>query len=1166
MRLSKIKLAGFKSFVDPVTINFPTDLTGIVGPNGCGKSNTIDAVRWVMGESSAKHLRGDSMEDVIFSGSSARKPVAQASVELVFDNSDASLGGEYAAFSDIALKRLVRRDGASKYFLNGSACRRRDITDIFLGTGLGPRSYAIIEQGMIARLIESKPQELRVYIEEAAGISKYKQRRKETERRIQHTRENLERLEDICEEIEKQISRLKRQSKTAERYKQYKHDERTMKAEVLVLKLRGLSGDLQQQNAVLNNEQTAIDKQVAQLRDIESQGEKLRVLRTEHTDGFNKVQETWYKAGAEISRVEQEIQHQNELYERQVEDRKQNKEAIREAEAHIVMDEGVLEDAEKKLLEIQPRFDVLQAQLESSKKDLVEAESAMSLWNQKWERHHQTSAEHTRNASVERSRMDHIEKHMTHMQDQESRLLSEQSSMSVKDISEELSLFSQQVNDVQSDLQSVQLTLNGTVDQEAGLRERERELRVSVDQKLQKLQENKSELATLNALQSAALGVNNGQENSWLEENQLSNAVRLGEMIEAESGWERAVEVVLGDTIEAVEIHSIDAGVGQLASLERGKIMLFSTDTTQPDSRDCSLWSVVNAPTSVRDLLCNILLADSTEDALKKRNTLKPGQSLITADGIWIGRNWVKVDKGQEQHTGVLERKKRIQRLEKDLGTLQSQYQQTQAQYAETRSQIQQLESLRHQQQESVNQAHRLFAEKNALLSNRQSRHEQIEGRQQAIALEITDIGSQQSQATLDLDAATLARNAALAEIESLAAEGADLEQSKSQTTDTLTASRQAVEKSSEVFHRLVVEKESTKNARESAGQSLQRLTAQLEHLRGRQDALQQVTSTDNNPEQTLKQQLEKLLVSRVDTEKQLESSRLTLHETETNLEKNANLRSDIEVTIQTMQESLNELRISQQESKVRHKTLLEQLDETEFTEEVLQQSLPDEASISDWEEKLQKLVAKIDRLGAINLAAIDEYKEQSERKDYLDSQQADLNESLLTLEKAIRKIDKETRSRFKDTFDKVNTSISKTFPKLFGGGSAHLELTEDDLLTSGVVVMARPPGKRISNIHLLSGGEKSLTAVSLVFAIFELNPAPFCMLDEVDAPLDEANVGRYCALVKEMSDRVQFIYITHNKSTMEMADQLMGVTMREAGVSRLVNVDVDEASLMATG
>ncbi len=1171
MRLSKIKLAGFKSFVDPVTINFPAKLTGIVGPNGCGKSNTIDAVRWVMGESSAKHLRGDSMDDVIFNGSSARKPIAQASVELVFDNSDASLGGEYAAFSEIALRRQVSRDGVSKYFLNGSRCRRRDITDIFLGTGLGPRSYAIIEQGMISRLIEAKPQELRVTIEEAAGISKYKQRRKETETRIRHTRENLERLDDIRDEIEKQINRLNRQSKTAERYKQFKQDERQMKAEVLVLKLHGLAGDLEQKKAALNNEQTSIDKQIAELRQVESDIEKLRISRSDHTDAFNLAQETWYKTGAEISRIEQEIQHQKELQQRQRHDQEQNRLALQESEAHIVMDESVLEDARKKLLEIQPLYDVLQSKLDSARQTLKDEESSNTAWSVEWEQFNQLAADCTQKASVERSSMDQLERHLKQLEEREGRLLAEQSSMSVEEISDELSLFSSQVIEVQSDLQSVQSVLNSTVDNISGMREKERNLRATLDQQQIGAQDTKSQIAALNALQAAALGIDKGKEKQWLDAQGLAEAARLGECLESEKDWEQAVELVMGDTIEAIEVDSIETRIDQLAELENGRVIFFEKNTateklTSRSDTERSLWSVVQAPESARDFLQNVLLADTTEVAMQMRSGLQLQQSVITPQGVWIGRGWVRVTRGQDERAGLLGRKKQLESLQAELVNQETLLNQVGEEYTQTRAEIRAQEEDRLSQQDSVNQAHRLFAEKNALLSNRQSRHEQVEKRQQAIVSELGDIRQQQENESKELETATFARNGALTELEKLAGRRAELEHKKQTVSSKLQNAKEAVEQASGDWHRLEVDKQSTQNAFDSSTKSLQRLMTQLDHLRGRQNTLQQAVNLDEKPDVKLALQLEQILGSRVDDEKNLEISRSSLESTESNLTSKETERSDCETKVGQMREQLESIRMAQQESKVRHQTLIEQLEETRFTVDELEQGLPEDAAISAWEEKLENMGRKIERLGPINLAAIDEYKEQCERKEYLDSQHQDLTEALDTLEKAIGKIDKETRSRFKDTFDKVNDRIQETFPKLFGGGSAHLELTEDDLLTSGVTIMAKPPGKRIANIHLLSGGEKALTAVSLVFAIFELNPAPFCMLDEVDAPLDEANVGRYCKLVKEMSEHVQFIYITHNKTSMEMAEQLMGVTMREAGVSRLVDVNVDEASLMATG
>ena len=1166
MRLSKIKLAGFKSFVDPVTINLPSSLTGIVGPNGCGKSNTIDAVRWVMGESSAKHLRGDSMEDVIFNGSSTRKPVAQASVELVFDNSDGTLGGEYARYSEISIRRQVVRDGTSTYFLNGTKCRRRDITDIFLGTGLGPRSYAIIEQGMISRLIEAKPQELRVYLEEAAGISKYKERRRETENRIRHTRDNLDRLNDLREEVEKQLNHLQRQAKTAEKYKTLKEEERRTRAELLVLKLQSMSGDLAQRESLLREEETGVEKQMAALRHAEAEIERLREERTKANEAFNDVQGRFYKLGGEISRTEQSIQHQRELLERQQQEQSENAAAMQQAEQHIQQDEARLEELRKEAAQLEPDFAAAQTRLEAATAQLQEAEQAMAEWQERWEAHNKRAAEPAQKAQVERARMEQLERQLQQLAQRETRLQEEQTRLSAEQLSEEISQFSAEAETAKTRMQQLQSNLDQTLQNIHDLREESRAGREQLEALQHEAQQLRGRLASLEALQQAALGKEQQGVSQWLEQQGLAAATRLAEQIKAPPEWSAAVEMVLGDYLEAVQVEALENHLDALQQLGQGHVLLIEPASVAGPAGSDTLWSVVDAPESVQGLLQSVHIAESLPAAMAMRKSLAAHESVITREGIWLGPHWLRVSREVDEHAGVLARKEEIAELQQKLDALDQQIAAVQAGNAQRNERLKQLEQARQEQQAEVNQSHRHFAERNALLSSRQSRQEQIENRRQAVANELSELEAQMQADQEALEAATRARNEALASMDELTREHETLRRQREKLTEALAAARAGHQQHQEAMHRLNVQMEAQRTAEASTRQNLERMRAQIEHLRQRSESLQQALAVGDEPVLNLQTQLDALLARRVEEEVALNAARDALQAVENQLREQEQSRQDIEQSINEQRQGLESLKMACQEIRVRRQTLLEQLAETEYELDTLKAELPEQANSVEWEQKLERLVQRIQRLGPINLAAIDEFQEQSERKTYLDSQYNDLVEALETLEKAIRKIDRETRARFKETFDRVNTRLQEMFPRLFGGGSAHLEMTEDDLLTTGVAVMARPPGKRISNIHLMSGGEKALTAVALVFAIFELNPAPFCMLDEVDAPLDEANVGRFCDLVREMSERVQFIFITHNKTTMELSEHLMGVTMREPGVSRLVDVDVDEAAMMATG
>ncbi|WJW76529.1 chromosome segregation protein SMC [Thiohalobacter sp. IOR34] len=1168
MRLTKIKLAGFKSFVDPTTISVPSNLVGIVGPNGCGKSNTIDAVRWVMGESSAKHLRGDSMADVIFNGSNARKPVGHASVELVFDNSEGKLAGQYAQYNEISVKRQVSRDGQSQYFLNGTRCRRRDITDIFLGTGLGPRSYSIIEQGMISRLIEAKPEELRVYLEEAAGISKYKERRRETENRIRHTRENLDRLNDLRDEIEKQLEKLKRQARTAERYKELKQQERRVKAEWLTLRYQALHEEIRSKEREIQGRETALEAVIAEQRALEAAIEKSREEQTAANDSFNEVQGRYYGLGAEIARVEQAIQHARETRQRQQAELEKAEKAWNEVEAHISVDGQRLTDLAAELAAREPELAALQAQAAASGEALQAAEAAMQAWQAEWDEFNRRAAMPQQTAQVERTRIDHLERQLAQLEQRLKRLAEERERLSGDPLEAEIERLVAEESERGAAAQRLQGELDAVRGQIAELRERLQTQAAELDEARREQQQQRGRLVSLEALQKAALGEDDGAVGDWLQRQGLAEASRLAQQIEVEAGWERAVETVLGDYLEAVCVEGLEPLADGLCELGEGGIALFDTEAARSAGGDAAdagmLLTKVRAAWPLETLLAGIHTADTLAEALALRPRLAAHESVVTPQGVWVGRTWLRLARADDQGRGVLEREKEINALKSSLEDLDEKVAASESRLEATRQSLHQLEQRREELQAEVNQAHRQHSEVRAQLGARRSRLEQIRGRAEAIDSEIGELRDQQQRDGEEHAAARSRLHQALAEMEDLARERSEREAERETLRGQLEAARRQAQADREAAHGLTVQIESMRTAQQSTAENLERMQGQQVHLRLRREELREALAAGEAPLAEQEAELTRLLEQRSTVENELAEARRRLEAVEHELREQEQGRAAREREAQEMREALNQARMAWQEIKVRSQTLLEQLAETGFELETLQREMPEEADLETWAAEVEALERRIQRLGPINLAAIDEFEEQSERKVYLDAQHADLTEALETLEGAIRKIDRETRTRFKETFDKVNSGLQRMFPRLFGGGHAYLELTGEDLLDTGVTVMARPPGKRNSTIHLLSGGEKALTAVALVFAIFELNPSPFCMLDEVDAPLDDANVGRFCDLVREMSERVQFIFITHNKITMELANQLTGVTMHEPGVSRLVAVDIDEAAQMA--
>ena len=1171
MRLSKIKLAGFKSFVDPTTINFPSNLTGIVGPNGCGKSNTIDAVRWVMGESSAKHLRGASMDDVIFNGSTARKPVGMASVELVFDNSEGKLGGQYSQYAEISVKRTVTRDGASKYMLNGTRCRRRDVADLFLGTGLGPRSYAIIEQGMISRLIEAKPEEMRTFLEEAAGISKYKERRRETETRIRHTRENLDRLSDLREEIDKQLAKLQRQSRSAERYKEFKQEERQLKAEHLVLHWQDLKARLDARDREIQATETELERVVADQRAVESAIEQHRQDNAESNEALNKIQAEYYSLGAEISAKEQNIKHQKELQQRQQSDLERIETALADAVQALQSDRETLAEIASQLQQDEPALTQVRQQEEVLAEQLQSSEQRMQQWQQSWDEINQKYSQASQKAQVEKSRMEQLERHVDQLKQRLQKIDIEKQALRGENLQEQIedlkrlhSKASEEKAEHEQQLAEALTEIRQTREQIVASEQASAEARRSIH----KVQ---GSLSSLEALQQAALGKTDKSLQQWLEKSGLSNNERVAQKLDVEKGWELAVETVLGDTLEAVCVDSLSTlsaslDADAIRSLDKSNLALVETSGSSSEASVEAelLLAKVSTTLQLKPFLQGIYTAENLQEAVARRATLKDNESIVTRDGIWVGASWLRISRDKDARQGVLAREQSIRELQHTLSENEALAESTNNTLMQLRESLQSREQQREELQSALNSVHSRLNEIQAQISARESRQEHIINRSQNLDEELNETTSLIESEQEAIAGATRARNDSLAQAEEMESERKALQSRRDELTRQLQQHRTAMQQQREQAHQLAIKIEGLSSRKTGLEHNIVRMEQAQQTQQQRKQELEALLATSAAPTVELEQELKVLLEKRLQSEQRLSDARRLVESINHKQRELEQQRSSAEQQGQQIRSKLEQKRLDSQELRVRCKTALEQLAETGFEAEAVIESLEQGATTQEWEQKLAAIAQRISRLGPINLAAIDEYKEQLERKEYLDEQDRDVVAALKILEEAIAKIDSETRHRFKETYDHVNNRIKDMFPRLFGGGTAHLEMTGDDLLNTGVAIMARPPGKRISNIHLMSGGEKALTAVALVFAIFELNPAPFCMLDEVDAPLDEANVGRFCQLVKDMSSRVQFIFITHNKTTMEISEHLSGVTMRESGVSRLVSVDVAEAATLA--
>ncbi len=1172
MKLEKIKLSGFKSFVDPTVIPIAGNLTAIVGPNGCGKSNIIDAVRWVMGESSAKHLRGGSMVDVIFNGSASRKPVGTASVELIFDNSEGKAGGEFAKYNTISIKRQVGRDGQSLYALNNARCRRKDITDLFLGTGLGSRSYAIIEQGTISRMVEAKPEELRVHIEEAAGVSKYKERRQETESRMQHTRENLERLTDLRDEVEKQLKHLQKQAEKAEKYTGLKQQERQFKLELLAMRWDSYHQSLQALDKQLHEVAEEHNRLFVAARDNDAAIETARAEHKDRQAAMNRTQGEYYQASSEVSRLEQTIKLNQKSHEEIVVEIDRLRRQLEQSANELENDHLQLEDIKQALFEAEEALALSQERAEDAATVRQQAQDEKSTWQRQWEVFLSESSACREQAEIERLKIKQLDSQNRQLQARLDKLQTEQGELAashlqvaIEDLSATVELLQEQRDEMHKQLED--------------LLARIQEQRQQLKQYNQDLHGLRSELhgvngkiSSLELLQQHAMGKDNKHLAGWLDQAQLTDNKRLAEMLEVENGWDHALEIVLGAHLEAVCVEDAESLFPALHNLTEDSVTLFETrefnhqlqHTQLQHTALPALIDKVKAPWNLHGLLTGIYCVDDLAAAKAMESSLKPYESIILPDGTWIGCGWLRIIHSQDSKTGVLQREKELRSLKQRQTELNLQIEQLGERLEDAEQALKDAEAHRETWQREEKTLGLELSAKSAELSAESARHEQQQRRLAQVRHEIDEIGAETAEQAEMQAEAVLKLQQAEQQLQRLDEQKQALEEANRDLQTRLqTAEARASEIKQQVFS-YQSKIESLRSSESLTIKQIERLSLQNRQAGERVGELEQKLVDIAAPIDDEKLLLQQYRTDKETLEKDLKAARKLLEESEQTIAGLSEKHTQIQRDLEKQKASLDKLRFEQQECQVRRQTITEQLNEIDAEPEQVLQQIPGDANEEGWKSKVDALVTQIEKLGVINLSAIDEYHVQSERLKFLDDQHADLTEALDTLTQAINKIDKESRQRFKETFDKINSGLQEKFPKLFGGGQAYLELTDVDVLEAGVNIIARPPGKRNSSIHLLSGGEKALTAVALVFSIFELNPAPFCLLDEVDAPLDDANVGRFSKMVEEMSAAVQFLFISHNKVTMEIAKQLTGVTMREPGVSRMVAVDIEEAMSLA--
>ncbi len=1168
MRLKKILIAGFKSFVDLTDIRLPGDLVGVVGPNGCGKSNVIDAVRWVMGETSARLLRGDSMSDVIFNGSTSRKPISKASVELVFDNSNGSSPGKFARFSEISVKRILTRDGTSDYLINNIKSRRKDVLDLFRGTGLGPRSYSVIEQGMVGRIVEAKPEEIRAFIEDAAGISKYKEKRRETENRIEHARANLERVDDIREEISRQLNRLKRQSSQARRFKELKSREHELESQFRVLQLMQLENRLESETRLSESKRNQLESETATLRKLEAELAKLQKQHSEIREQYDSLQQEFYPLSAEITEIEQKLEflEQNRIANtaktRQVEtEQVERSEQIRSTDQQR-------KDIATSLSVLQPSLREKESQLSRIQDEYDQADQDLRQWAAKVHEFNEQLYAPRQQVQVHQSRIEYLEHRI-------SELGSEQSSIqtTIQETEDQLddgdlTALKKALSDHEKTCQECESELHGS---EAELNRIIREIEVGRDRLNQYTNQNhelNSRVKSLEEIQSAYLAEDDEAIRSWMDSMKIKNHKKLFELLSIEDGWEHAIDRVLGNLLSGICVdmlpdesirQSPDANVSLILNAPPEK----STSTPQPDDL---LGRIGQGREFLQGLLYGVRTAATMEEALARREELNGRELFVTRDGVLVGSNWIGFSKPDQQKAGMLVRREEISQLHARIKQIDKQIDAAQSNIAKLREQRHFWDETVLEQRARLTELRSCSSELHGQLGREETAWQESLNRIQALGDRNQHLADKIEASRQELEQTRKSLNGSLSNVEDRRRQQEAMLE-KSRSLDEIASRKLSdLNRGREEFHEARLGSLQMTSELATTEERLERLNKDREFALEQLDELAFAEATRKTKVGKLKNSLEQLLERKSISGQELTKSKNRISDLDSQVSAAHDQHKESGRRVENCREALTQQDMKKQEIRVLHDQHIQSMQANGFSVDEIRANLPRDASLEEWEGKLQDTRVRVEKIGPVNLVAIQEFEELSEREAYLNSQHADLTEALSTLESVIGKIDRESRTRFKQTFDKINSGFNRFFPELFGGGKADLLLVTEDLLTAGITVMARPPGKRNSHIHLLSGGEKALTAVALLFALFELNPAPFCMLDEVDAPLDDANVGRYCETLKKLANNSQLIVVTHNKITMESMDRLLGVTMEESGVSRIVSVDVGQAVEMAVG
>ncbi|MET3392163.1 chromosome segregation protein [Variovorax sp. 1140] len=1167
MRLNSIKLSGFKSFAEPTNFMLPGQLVGVVGPNGCGKSNIMDAVRWVLGESRASELRGESMQDVIFNGTTTRKQASRSSVELVFDNADHRAGGQWNQFGEIAVRRVLTRDGTSSYYINNQPVRRRDVQDVFLGTGLGPRAYAIIGQGTISRIIESKPEELRLFLEEAAGVSKYKERRRETENRLGDTRENLTRVEDILRELNANLEKLEKQAEVAARYNALQGDATKKQHQLWFLKRSESNADQAKIKADSERAINDLESRMADLRHVEAELETVRQAHYGAGDLVNQAQGKLYEASAEVGRLEGEIRFvvegRQRVEQRLVQLREQMGQWGRrreEAEAEIETLAGAGVDAEEQAI-------MLAAQLEEHDARMPELEEAVQRAQDEANTQRTTVSQVQQQIQVLAADQRNIEEQSRQLMQRSERLRADQNALAAPDEARLLDM-QEQYAMAQEAASESDARLQELLEAVPQLDDDRRTKQQAVNTEGARHAEFSARLEALRALQEKVK--TDGKLAPWLAKHGLEGLQGLWSRIHIEQGWENALEAALRERLGALEVSRLemvrafgnDAPPAKLAFYSPPAAGVPEGSATLPRLSSLLRLNDAGQQALLSDWLHGCYTAASFEEALAQRGSLQPGEVIYVQSGHAVSAHSVNFYAPDSEQAGLLARQQEMENLERQLRaqTLITEEARTalvraEAAYADAASR---LVTARREAAETQSRAHELQVETLRMTQLA----EQTRARSQQLAADIGEVDAQLEE----LQERRIAAEGRFEELDMQLADAqerhAELDERVIEANRALAASREqhrSLERQAQeaTFSQRTLEARRAELNRsiETAAQQTVALTDEDERARAELGRLSDAAAQAG---------LQDALALKLERETALGAARSQYDDLTLKLRASDERRLQLERELDPLRQRITEFQLKEQAARLGVEQYQQLLDDAGADLEAIEKSIEaDKVRLTGLQGEIDRLNREVAALGAVNLAALDELAIASERKTFLDAQSADLNEAIGTLEDAIRKIDAETRDLLGGTFKIVNEHFSRMFPELFGGGNAKLMMTGDEILDSGVQVMAQPPGKKNQTIHLLSGGEKALTAIALVFAIFQLNPAPFCLLDEVDAPLDDANTERYAKLVSAMSRETQFLFISHNKIAMEMAEQLIGVTMQEQGVSRIVAVDMESAVSM---